>query len=68
MSDYIVRKTFSLDQEVATVPPREAIAALRELNQALEESQPQGESVPASAISSGDTAGSFLRSVYPPAH
>ena len=48
MSDYIVRKTFTLDQQnVEAVPAREAIAALRELNQALEQSQPQSESVPA---------------------
>ncbi len=47
MSDYIVRKTFTLDQrDVEAVPAREAIAALRELNQALEQSQPHGESVP----------------------
>jgi hypothetical protein len=48
MSDYIMSKVFVLDsKDVEVIPPREALTALRELNQALEKSQPRGESVPA---------------------
>jgi len=48
MSDYIMSKAFTLDtRDVEIIPPREAITALRELNQSLERALPENESVPA---------------------
>jgi hypothetical protein len=42
-----VSKTISLDDaDVEKIPPREAISALQQLNQQIEQSQPQHESVP----------------------
>lgn len=48
MSDYILTKSFRLDEEHAEpIPVGKAIAALQALNQKLEESLPRQQAVPA---------------------
>lgn len=47
MSDYLVSRSFALNQQVTTRPAGPAIMALQEANMRLEQAMPRQQSVPA---------------------